>query len=89
VKFDERLTVPLSEDSHIIVVAIGEHFTLKTGYGTSDQAKVRPCAYHNPIWVDTDGGGFTPNGDTLGWPLPVKKQSVKEAKEMLQRSAAK
>jgi hypothetical protein len=89
VKFDERLTVPLSEDSHIIVVAIGENSDLKTGYGTSDQAKNHPCAYHNPIWVDTDGGGFTANGDTLGWPLPVKKMSVTEVKTMLQGRLAK
>ena len=36
---------------------------------------MKPFAYHNPIFVDVDGHGFTPNGDTLGWPLPVKKIS--------------
>ncbi len=87
VKFGEKLNVPLSEDSHLIVVAYGENFDLKTGYGTSDQAKLKPCAYNNPISVDVDGGGFTPNGDTLGFPLPVKKLSVTEVKEMLKRGA--
>ena len=83
VKFDESIAVPLSEDSHIIVVACSEHRDLHIGYGTSAQSKVRPFAYHNPIFVDVDGHGFTPNGDTLGWPLPVKKISVEEAKKML------
>ncbi|MGV3533804.1 MAG: hypothetical protein ACO1QR_15660, partial [Chthoniobacteraceae bacterium] len=69
--------------------ATGEGHTLATGYGTSSQAKIRPIAYHNPIFVDVDGGGFRPNGDTLDWPLPVKKISVAAAKKMLSaRSAA-
>ena len=83
VKFDERIGIPLSEDAHIIVVACSEKGDLRTGYGTSQQSKVRPFAYHNPIFVDVDGHGFTPNGDTLGWPLPVKKISVEDAKAML------
>jgi len=84
-KFDQRIEVPLSEDSHVIVVAYGENSTLKTGYGTSDQAKIHPCAYHNPIWVDADGGGFKANGDTLGYPLPVKKLSIAEVKALLKQ----
>jgi hypothetical protein len=83
VKFDRTLEVPLSEDAHLIVVATGEKSTLATGYGTSSQAKIRPFAYHNPIFVDVDGGGFTQNGDALGWPLPVRKISVEDAKRML------
>ncbi len=83
VKFDETIAVPLSEDAHIIVVACSEHSDLHIGYGTSTQSKVRPFAYHNPIFVDVDGHGFTPNGDTLGWPLPTKKISVEDAKAML------
>ena len=83
VKFDETLAIPLSEDSHLIVVACAEHSDLRTGYGTSPQAKVKPFAYHNPIFVDVDGHGFTPNGDTLGWPLPVKKIDIDAAKRML------
>jgi hypothetical protein len=83
VKFDRTIEVPLSEDSHLIVVAYGENFDLKTGYGTSAQSKIKPCAYNNPIYVDVDGGGFTPNGDTLGFALPVKKISVAEARKIL------
>ena len=83
VKFEETLTVPLSEDAHLIVVACAETTDLRLGYGSSTQAKVRPFAYHNPVFVDVDGHGFTPNGDLLGWPLPVKKMAVEDAKRML------
>ncbi len=85
VKFDQTIDVGLSEDSHLIVVAMGENFDLSTGYGTSGQAKIRPCAYHNPIFVDTDGGGFKPNGDLLGWPLPTKGMKVEEVRALLER----
>ena len=60
----------LKEDTHLIVVAMGGA-DLKTGYGTDLQ--VKPC-YINPIWVDTDGNGFQPNKDTLGWSLPLGRQ---------------
>ena len=83
VQFERTLDVPLAEDAHLIVVAVGEKSDLAIGYGTSPQAKMRPLAYHNPIFVDVDGGGFTPNGDTLDWPLPVKKISVQDAKKLL------
>ncbi|MEO7318662.1 MAG: CehA/McbA family metallohydrolase, partial [Chthoniobacteraceae bacterium] len=83
VKFERTLDVPLSEDAHLIVVAAGEKSTVATGYGTSAQAKIHPFAYHNPIFVDVNGGGFAPNGDTLDWPLPVKKISVEDAKRLL------
>ena len=89
VKFDETIKVPLHEDSHIIVVACGEHSDLSIGYGTSSQAKMHPCAYHNPIFVDFDGHGFKPNGDTLGFPLPVAKMTVEEAKRQIDESAQK
>ncbi|MGV3753846.1 MAG: CehA/McbA family metallohydrolase [Verrucomicrobiota bacterium] len=85
VKFDQTLEVGLSEDSHLIVVAMGENSDLSTGYGTSSQAKIRPCAYHNPIFVDADGGGFKPNGDLLGWPLPTKGMKVEEVRALLER----
>lgn len=86
VKFDRVIDVPLSEDAHLIVVAAGENFDLKTGYGTSAQAKIKPIAYHNPIWADVDGGGFKPNGDTLGFPLTTKV-SLDEARALLERHA--
>jgi hypothetical protein len=82
IKFDETLTISLSEDSHVIVVACAEKSDLSIGYGTSSQSKVKPFAYHNPIFVDVDGHGFAPNGDTLGWPLPAKI-GIEEAKRML------
>jgi hypothetical protein len=88
VKFDETIEVPLSEDAHLIVVAAGENSTLATGYGTSEQAKMHPLAYHNPIFVDVDGHGFTPNGDTLGFPLPTAKLSVEEARRLLGEATA-
>ena len=83
VSFEQEIDVPLSEDSHLIVVAYGEGFDLRTGYGSSSQSGLRPCAYTNPIYVDVDGGGFVPNGDTLGFPLPVGGMSVAEAKSLL------
>lgn len=85
VKFDRTITVPLSEDSHLIVVAYGENFTLATGYGTSAQAKLKPCAYNNPIFVDVDGNGFQANGDTLGFDLPVQKLKIEQVRELLKR----
>jgi len=83
VKFDETIKVPLREDAHIIVVAIGEHSDLSTGYGTSYQSKMHPCAYNNPILVKTGDHEFKPNGDTLGFPLPVAKMTVEEARREL------
>ncbi|MBX3733604.1 MAG: carboxypeptidase regulatory-like domain-containing protein [Verrucomicrobiae bacterium] len=76
VRFDRRLPIRLSEDAHLIVVAVGEGLNLQKGFGTSDQAGLRPCAYNNPIFVDVDGDGFKPNGDLLGWPLPTGKRDV-------------
>ncbi len=84
VKFEETITVPLHEAAHLIVVACGEHSDLSVGYGTSEQAKMHPCAYHNPIFVDFDGQGFKPNGDTLGFPLPVARMSVEEARREIE-----
>jgi len=83
VKFNRTIPVPLTTDAHLIVVAIGEDHDLSIGFGTSPQSKIKPCAYHNPIFVDVDGGGFTPNGDLLGWDLPVKKISVAEVRKMI------
>ncbi len=86
VKFDEKIHVPLQQDAHLIVVAIDEDGDQKVGYGTSDYAKIRPCAYNNPIYVDADGNGFTPNGDNLGFELPTGGLKVDAAKEKLMRA---
>ncbi|MHB1081485.1 MAG: CehA/McbA family metallohydrolase [Prosthecobacter sp.] len=86
IKFDEKIHVPLQHDAHLIVVAIDEDGDQKTCYGTSDYAKVRPCAYNNPIYVDADGNGFTPNGDNLGFELPTGGLKVDAAKEKLMRA---
>ncbi|MBI4664076.1 MAG: carboxypeptidase regulatory-like domain-containing protein [Verrucomicrobia bacterium] len=82
VKFERLIDVPLTQDAHLIVVAMGENFTLSVGYGTSPQSRLKPCAYHNPIFVDVDGGGFTANGDLLDWPLPVKKLTVEDVRKV-------
>ena len=74
VKFDQHVAVPLTEDSHLIVVAWGEGHDLKTGYGESWQSEMHPCAFTNPMYIDVDGGGFDANGDTLGHPLVVGKR---------------
>jgi hypothetical protein len=84
VRFDRTIPVPLTEDSHLIVVAYGESTTLATGYGSSEQAAMHPCAYNNPIFVDTDGNGFQPNHDMLGFP-PGAKPSVEDVKRMLSK----
>ncbi|MEM6279103.1 MAG: hypothetical protein AAF733_06465, partial [Verrucomicrobiota bacterium] len=83
VKFDHALSLDLSEDAHIIVVAIGEKTTLQRGFGTSTQASIHPCAYNNPIYVDVDGGGFQPNYDTLGFDLPVTGLGVEKVEKLL------
>ena len=82
-KFFQTIKVPLSEDAHLIVVAINENKDLSLGYGTSDQAKLHACAYNNPIFVDVDGGGFKANGDMLDYPLGVGKFTPEEAKKLL------
>ena len=83
IKFDRALELQLKNDAHIIVVAMGEEHNLRTGYGTSTNSQLRPCAYINPIWVDVDGKGFQHNGDTLDWPLPVSKPSAEKFETML------
>lgn len=85
VKFDRSIDISLQSDAHLIVVATGESHTLKTGFGESRQAKLKPCAYNNPIFVDVDGGGFQANGDTLGFPLLVGDLEPAMAKELLRR----
>ena len=69
------------------MVAYGSDSDLQIGYGSSAQAGIRPCAYNNPIFVDLNGDGFTPNGDTLGFPLPSGRISVTDAKDLLRKAA--
>ena len=85
VKFNETLTVKLSQDSHLIVVAYGENFNLQKGYGSSTQSSMNPCAYNNPIFVDVDGGGFKASGDTLGFPLPVQGLTADKVSDLLKK----
>jgi hypothetical protein len=83
VRFDQTLKLNLQQDAHLIVVAIGEKHTLVTGFGSSPQSKLQPVAYNNPIFIDVDGGGFRPNGDTLGFDLPVGGLSVDDVRKRL------
>ncbi len=85
VKFEEKIHVPLQQDAHLIVVAINEKGDSKICYGTSDYAKMRPCAYNNPIYVDADGHGFKANGDTLGFDLPAMGMTADKAKLLLDK----
>jgi hypothetical protein len=69
VQFDATLPIRLERDAHLIVAAIGEGLNLSAVMGPQ-QAAVPPVAVSNPIFVDVDGGGFQPNGDLLGVPIP-------------------
>lgn len=83
VKFDQTLHIPLEKDAHLIVVAMHDSMGMETGYGTSAYSVIRPCAYNNPIYVDVDGNGFTPNGDTLDYDLPVMGVTADKARAMM------
>lgn len=86
VKFDEKIHVALQHDAHLIVVALHETLNEEIGFGTSDYAKMRPCAYNNPIYIDVDGHGFKPNGDTLGFELPVGGLNADKVREKLSKA---
>ena len=73
VKFEQTLAVELPSDAHLVVIAGHHDRTLEPVYGGPYGAQ-QPTALTNPIFVDTDGNGFTPNKDTLGHPLPVKRE---------------
>lgn len=77
VKFQQKLELTLTEDAHIIVVAAGEKSTLSKVYGLDWAGNVRPVAVSNPMYLDVNSGGFTPNKDTLGHPLPKKAEAKK------------
>ncbi len=75
VRFDETVRVELSRDAHLIVAAVDEDSDLEKGWGLDRNAKMRPTAYTNPIYVDTAHDGFQANGDALGHPLPVVRKA--------------
>jgi len=85
VRFEHDVSISLPGDAHLIVVAMGENSTLAKGFGTSPQSSIRPCAYHNPVFVDVDGRGFEANGDTLGYPLAVCGLTADEVRDLLER----
>jgi hypothetical protein len=73
VKFDRRIPIEFSSDTHVIVIAASENSELGPVMGP-EYGKHKPTAISNPIFVDVDGRGFQANRDTLGYPLPVKQQ---------------
>jgi len=70
VKFERRIPLTLKQDAHVIVAAIGEGLELGRVMGTQ-YGKRPPVAVSNPIFVDVDGGGFSPNRDLLDVPIPL------------------
>ncbi|QDV35079.1 CehA/McbA family metallohydrolase [Tautonia plasticadhaerens] len=73
VRFDREIPLTLDEDTHVIVATIGEGSSLGPVFGEGGHADDKPVAVSNPIFIDADGDGFEPNGDTLGAPLPTKE----------------
>ncbi len=78
-RFEREVALKLDQDAHIIVVAAGERFHL--GPFEGPYAQQPPTAVSNPIFVDVDGNGFTPDKDTLGIPLPVSSKTPKATAE--------
>jgi len=65
VKFDRQIPLRLERDAHVVVVAVGEGLSLSPVIGGRGGGG-EPLAVSNPIWMDVDGGGFTPTYDTMG-----------------------
>lgn len=75
VKFELDIPIELSEDTHIIVAAIGEGLTLGRVMGLLWGGAKPPVAVSNPIFVDVDGNGCKANGDLLDVSLPLTEKS--------------
>ncbi len=69
--FKMHLDLKIDQDTHIVAVTGNTKTTLGPVMGPQ-WGKAPPAALTNPIYVDIDGDGFTPNKETLGRPLPVK-----------------
>ncbi|MBI1346053.1 hypothetical protein GC163_07165 [bacterium] len=76
VKFEGTLDIELTGDAHLIVVTGDLGGSLGDVYGDAEKYS-QPAALSNPIFVDVDGNGFTPNKDTLDAALPVKFGTAK------------
>jgi hypothetical protein len=68
VKFEGEFPLVLSEDAHVVVAATHENAGLGLVYGTQ-RGTANPIAINNPIFIDTDADGFTPNNDLIGHAL--------------------
>jgi hypothetical protein len=79
VKFEARLPLKLERDTHVVVAAIGEGLTLGRVFGPN-YGKLPPVALANPIFVDVDGDGFSPNGDLLDVPLQFDREAAQSGK---------
>ena len=51
VDFDGDLSVPISRDAHVVLLALGDE---RLNFGTGQPV----FAMANPIWVDLDGNGI-------------------------------
>jgi hypothetical protein len=78
VRFEHTIPVLLEKDAHLIVATIGEDSQLGMVMGPA-HAESKPVAVSNPIFVDTDGNGFTANGDLLDLPIPHQEKPTMRA----------
>jgi hypothetical protein len=70
--FEKVIPVPLTTDAHLIIIACGKGETVGKVQGGS-MRNAPPLAMTNPVFVDVDGNGFTPNKDLLDNPMPTGK----------------
>jgi len=65
-----KIELEVTQDTHIVVATAGEGLQLGPVMG-ADRGKQVPVAESNPVFVDSDGTGFTANSDRLGVDLPL------------------